>query len=537
VCQPISIVLCHVILVPEQFYRLNFAVPLEPKSSSTKRGKSVAGNGLGMKDIAELKRLWKLKFSNRQIAKISNVHRNTVNKYVEQFELESEPKDLVPGSIPDESPTIDKNKLDWLKIRTDFLGGVSLTVIHEELVEQKKVTVQYPGFWKQVQKFADLSQATMVRIFKPGERCEIDYADGIDIIDPSTGEVRKTEFFVGVLCHSRYAFAEFTMTQSSADFLESHVNMFEFFGGTPQVLSPDNLKSAVTKAHRYDPTINQAYTRLADYYDIGVVPARVRRPQDKAIVERTIQIFQRYFFMKVRQRTFTSLFELNQCLKEHLVIFNQKKHRIFRRTREEMYIDERPSLRSLPIDRYKVATHSRAKLSRDCHLIFDQNFYSSPHTLRGLELDIWASGKLVEIYHDGSRVALHARQRTTTRKFITNTDHYPPAQQAFAEEDIQTIILRAVRAGPETAKLVRGLLESSHPLKHFRRCQGIVALAWKYTPELLEAAADAANRFNNANVQYLERVIKARKGVETREINEIKQRSFNPHLRGFNNIH
>ena len=418
-----------------------------------------------------------------------------------------------------------------------YISGVSLNVIHEELVAENKVTVQYPGFWKQVQKFANLSEATMVRVFKPGERSEIDYADGIDIMDPATGEVRSTEFFVGVLCHSRYTFAEFTLTQSSADFLESHVNMFEYFGGTPQVISPDNLKSAVTKAHRYDPTINQAYTRLAEHYDIAVVPARVRTPKDKAIVERTIQIFQRYFFMKVRNRTFTSLLELNQCLKEHLVIFNQKRHRIFRRTRAEMFNDERLSLRELPSDRYKVATHSTAKLGRDCHLAFDHNFYSSPHSLRGQDLDVWASSKVVEIYHEGSRVALHARQVTTKGKFVTDTSHYPPAAQAFAEEDVQIVIARAEKAGVHTSQLVKGLLGGPYPLKHFRRCQGIVALAWRYSAALLDEAAEQANRFNNPNVQYLERVIKSRKGVETRTADDIKQRSFNPHLRGQNNIH
>ena len=494
----------------------------------------MAGNGLNVRDNAEIKRLWNLEFTNRKIAQITGIHRNTVNKYVALFELEkTQPLNVLAEPRPP-AAAADINKVDWLKVRTEFLSGVSLNVIHEELVEQNKVSVQYSGFWKQVQKFANLSEATMVRIFKPGERSEIDYADGISIMDPATGEIKETEFFVGVLCHSRYAFAEFTMTQSSSDFLESHVNMFEFFGGTTQVLSPDNLKSAVTKAHRYDATINQAYTRLATHYDVAVVPARVRTPKDKAIVERTIQIFQRHFFMKVRNRTFTSLLELNQCLKEHLVIFNRKKHRIFGRTREEMYLDEKPHLRELPMDRYKVATHSRAKLGRDCHLSFDRNFYSSPHGLRGLNLDIWSSSKTVEIYHEGERVAFHARQTTTSGKFITDPNHYPPAQQAYAEEDIQTIILRAERTGPQTLLLVRGLLESPCPLKHFRRCQGIVALGWKYTPEHLEAAAEMANRFNNSGVQYLERVIKTRKGVETRETNEIKQRSFNPHLRGIN---
>ena len=494
----------------------------------------MAGNGLCVKDIAEIKRLWGLEFKNRKIAEITGVHRNTVNKYVTQFISEKSQ----PLNVLATAPTItDAKQVDWLKVRTEFLSGVSLNVIHEELLAQNKITVQYSGFWKQVQKFANLSEATMVRIFKPGERSEIDYADGISIIDPATGEIKETEFFVGVLCHSRYTFAEFTMTQTSADFLESHVNMFEFFGGTTQVLSPDNLKSAVTKAHRYDPTINQAYTRLATHYDVAVVPARVRTPKDKAIVERTIQIFQRYFFMKVRNRTFTSLLELNQCLKEHLVIFNRKKHRIFGRTREEMFLDEKPHLRELPMDRYKVATHSRAKLARDCHLSFDRNFYSSPHTLRGRDLDIWASSKSVEIYHEGERVALHARQTTTSGKFVTDTNHYPPAQLDYAQEDVRATIERAERVGPQTLALVKTLLEGACPLKHFRRCQGIVALAWKYTPEHLEVAAEMANRFNNQNVQYLERVIKTRRGVETRETDEIRNRSFNPHLRGINNIH
>jgi hypothetical protein len=201
-----------------------------------------------------------------------------------------------------------------------------------------------------------------------------------------------------------------------------------------------------------------------------------------------------------------------------------------------MFLDEQTSLKALPVDRYKVATHHEAKLGRDCHLIFDENFYSSPHQLRGLRLDVWASGKVIEIYHEGERVAFHMRPQGT-RKFVTDTSHYPPAQQAYAEEDIQKIIERATKVGKQTEALVRGLLEGTCPLKHLRRCQGIVALAWKYTPELLETAAEAGNLFNNHSVQYLERVIKARKGVVTKAENEIKQRSHNPYLRGIDNLH
>ena len=154
----------------------------------------------------------------------------------------------------------------------------------------------------------------MHRRFRPGERCEVDYCDGIDILDPVSGEIVKTHLFVGALCFSRYTFAEFSLSQSSHDFLDSHRRMFEFFKGVPQVISPDNLKSAVTKTHIYDPDLNKAYVRLGQHYRCAVVPARVRRPKDKAIVERTIQIFQRWFFFKVRHYTFTSIVELNKVL-------------------------------------------------------------------------------------------------------------------------------------------------------------------------------------------------------------------------------
>ena len=493
----------------------------------------MAGNRLNMKDINEIKRLRQLGLGKRQIARALNIHRNTVSKYINELDAPSVPAVADEKSLQENTWSSD---IDWEKVRTEYLSGVPLNIIYEELFESKKVPVQYPGFWKQAQKRIALTEATMVRIFKPGERIEIDYADGIDILDPVTGEIRKTELFVGVLCHSRHVFAEFTWSQSSADFLQSHVNMFNFFGGTAQVLSPDNLKSAVTKTHRYDPTINQAYTKLAEYYDVAVVPARVRTPKDKAIVERTIQIFQRWFYMKVRYKTFTSLVELNQCLREYLIMFSRKRHRIFKRTREEMFKDEQSHLKSLPQIPYAVAIYSRAVLSRDCHLSFDGNFYSAPHWLRGKELDLWVTSTQIEIYSEGDRVAIHGRKNTRSL-FVTDTKHYPPAQQAYADEDVKKLFTQAANIGTETEMMIKNLLSESHPLRHLRRIQGIISLSWKYGHVLLEAACKEANRFNNRNVQYLERVIKARKGIARKEDASITRRSFNPHLRGINNIH
>jgi hypothetical protein len=424
--------------------------------------------------------------------------------------------------------------VDWQVVRDEILKGIPISILFEELFEQKKVPVQYPAFWKQLQRRAPNLKSTMVRVFAPGSRTEIDYCDGINIFNKLTGESIKTELFVGVLCSSRYAFAEFTLSQRSEDFLSSHVRMLEYFGGSAQVVSPDNLKSAVTKAHRYDPVLNPAYTKLATHYGFAVVPARVRRPQDKAIVERTIQIFQRWFFMRVRNRTFTSLIELNACLKEHLVIFNQKRHRIFGRTRAEMFEDERAHLMALPKDQYQVSTHAKAKLSRDCHLVFEKNYYSAPHALRGLELDVWASDKSVEIYHQGERVSFHPRYKGHG-KYVTTAAHYPPEHQAYLEEDILNLKNWAENIGPFTKALVTDLLSGPYPLRYLRRAQSVLHLSRKYSKADLEAGVQVAAHFNQKTTQYIERVMK-QKNQKMARGGESISREFNPNLRGLDEI-
>jgi hypothetical protein len=493
------------------------------------QGGVMAAKGLDMKIIEDIGRLKALGFTKRKVARCLNVHRNTVTRYwvlsepPQELKLQKEKNILQEGA---ELPEWAKN-IDWPGVRSEVLSGVPLNVIYEE--QNAKIPVSYSAFWKQLQKNAPCLPATMVRVFAPGTRTEIDYCDGIDFLDIATGELIKSELFVGVLCASRYTFAEFTLSQKSEDFLSSHVRMAEYFGGVSQVISPDNLKSAVTKAHRYDPVLNPAYTRLAAHYGFAVVPARVRTPRDKAIVERTIQIFQRWFYYTVRHRTFTSLVELNQCLKIHLNLFNQRKHRIFKKTRAEMFAQEKGHLLALPQTPYEVAIYQKATLSRDCHLQFRDNFYSAPHHLRGLELEIWASNTSLEIYHKGERVAFHPRSKSRG-KFVTVANHYPPAHQAYLEEDIIKIKERAGKAGDATLKLINKLLASAHPLQHFRRCQGILSLGHKYSYAELETAAIIANRFNQKNIHYLERVIKQRGGVIRKEA--AITRDHNPHLRG-----
>jgi hypothetical protein len=496
----------------------------------------MAGKRTPVSKQNEIKRLIGLDLSNRAIARALGVSRNKVAAL--KSGSESSDGSLPPADVP--PPEWTKN-VDWKALESDFRAGTTLAILWQELSESGQIQVQYPAFWKQFSKRFPDAKVSMHRVFKPGSRIEIDYCDGLDFYDPISGEVHSTQLFVGTLCHSRYAFAEFSLTQKSQDFLSSHVRMFEYFGGVAETLSPDNLKSAVTKSHRYDPELNPAYTRLAEHYQVAVVPARVRTPKDKAIVERTIQIFQKWFFGQVRNRTFTSLVELNTCLREHLIAFNGRKHRIFRQSRTEMFLEERKALRVLPAEPYLVSTHTTARLHPDCHLSFEKNFYSAPEHLRGELLDVWASEKLVEIFYKGERVATHSKI-AGQGNFVTKKSHYPEAQRVYAESTPSFLLQTAQKIGPKTHQFIEKLLSSETPLRHLRRAQGIVRLGKEHPHSHLEEACAKALQLNQNSYGFIERVLKNRKGEMNRNTNNYPseqniQRGENPFLRGYSLLH
>ncbi|MBF0313620.1 MAG: IS21 family transposase [Oligoflexia bacterium] len=488
----------------------------------------MAGKKLAMQKQLEILRLkTQFKLTDRTIARALKCSRNTVKKVLEQQSNSQSITSTESVAIPEWIKS-----LGWNDLYKEYTRGTPLQVLWEENYSVGKIPVQYPGFWKQfTRRFPSLPDPTMVKRHLPGERVEIDYCDGIDIYNPATGEVVSTQLFIGVLCYSRYCFAEFTYSQKSIDFLNSHSRMFDFFGGVPSVATPDNLKSAVSKAHFYDPEKNPAYTRLAEHYNFAVVPARVRSPKDKAIVERTVQIFQRWFYHRVRKMTFTSLMELNQCLQEHLKIFHKKKHRILQRTREEMFLEEKPLLKLLPQIPYEVHTHHKATLHDDCHLQFEKNFYSAPWQLRKQRLDIWATDKVVEIWNNKERVAVHNRAYTHG-KYITNRNHYPPQHQAYLEITPYYIRKKASEIGSCTLEVMEELFNGEYPLQHLRRAQGIVALAKKYSPQQLEDACKTALLFKKYQVPLIENLIRSGVGRKNNIVEYKVNRSPNQFLRG-----
>ena len=233
----------------------------------------MTGRRTSMNKLNEIKRLLELKLPERTIARSLQVSRNTVAKV--RLGNITQQQEANTSLFGQGWPLL----VDWEKIKEEYLSGICLSILWEELKQAKTIHVNYSSFWKHFNKKFPKIQKSMHRVFAPGSRIEIDYCDGISFYNPITGEIANTNLFVGVLCYSRYTFAEFSLTQKSQDFLNSHIRMFEYFGGVSQVISPDNLKSAVTKAHKYEPDLNPAYTRLAAHYEVGIVPARVRTPK------------------------------------------------------------------------------------------------------------------------------------------------------------------------------------------------------------------------------------------------------------------
>ena len=450
---------------------------------------------VNMEIISEIKRLKSLGKSDRKIAKLLKVSRKSIQKYLAN----------IPSVTPPQNINHWSNSFPWESVIDEHRKRkVPLLVLWEEFRDSGKLQVQYPAFWKQFQK-RNPGEDNFVRSYRPGERIEVDYADGIDVIDVN-GEVHKTHLFMGVLTYSRYVYGEFSYSQKSEDFLNSHVRMFEFFGGVSEMIAPDNLKSAVTKAHKYDPQINPAYVRLASFYDVAVVPARVKRPKDKALVERSIQIFQRWFFYRVRNRTFRSLVELNKCLWEHLEIFHLKIHRILKQSRRDMFLDEKHHLRPLPLERYEVTVFKKASLHPDCHLEFESNYYSAPWQHRGKSLDVWASENLVEIYFESKRIAVHSRKKNRG-KFVTDPQHYPERYQAYLEVTPSYLREKAQELGKSVYELIDKLLNQRHPLANLRKAQGVIALSKKYNSLELNQGCLVALKFNSFTIKFIEKVI------------------------------
>lgn len=399
----------------------------------------------------------------------------------------------------------------WIHTERQKSKGVTLELLHMEYLERHPDGYKYTAFCGRYRRWLKKQKLSMRQVHRAGDKTFIDYSgDTLHVIDPNTGEARPVEIFVAVLGASNYTFVEATWTQQLPDWTASHVRAMEFFGGSTTVWVPDQLRSAVSGPHRYDPDVNRTYCDLADHYDAIVVPARPRKPKDKAKAEAGVLIAQRRLLAPLRNETFFSLGALNQRLAELCDELNARPMKGYggqsRRQRYELL--DRPALKGLPQARYVYASWSKQKVGRDYHVKLDHHAYSVPYQLVGETIELRMSAATIEAYFRGQRVASHRRSHDQGGS-TTVKEHMPAAHRAHADMTPSRLIQRAAAIGPQTERLIVDILDTRpHPEQGYRAALGILRLAKTYGDDRLEAAATRAMLTGLRRCRQMETLLK-----------------------------
>lgn len=432
--------------------------------------------------------------SARKIAKVLKVGRNTVRGVISRGDVVA-----MGAEVPEWAMAI-----DWEKIRLNVSRGVQMNILARENAGEK---ISYVQFWRQFYKiYPEVPSVTMRLEHKPGEKTFFDYAEGIDIVDCTTGEVKKTSLMCGVMAMSSYTFGEFTFTQKRDDLIRSMENAFRYFGGVTPYVTVDNQRAAVDKSHWYDPDVNPGFIDFANHWGFAVIPARPYRPRDKAGNESNIGVIQRQFYQQVRERKFYSLDELNLCFREYLARLNSGVMKDWGVSRCERFAGEKHLLKPCALQNWEVSEWKPAKVHADCHVQVLKKFYSVPYKFVGREVRVRLTSKIIEIFdHDLNPLSSHARL-LGKETHSTDTRHYPEEKVALVQFSVQLALKSSERVGEQTAKLVSHLLDGEYPLKYLRRVQGILRLHQSnhVTREGLEHACKMGMIYGKTQFAYIQ---------------------------------
>jgi transposase len=477
-----------------------------------------------MRKIKEVLRLHvECRLSGRAIARSVAISSSTVGDYLRRARLANLtwplPADLEDDKLerllfpPVEELSSEPALPDWSYIHQERRRpGVTLQLLWEEYKAQHPDDgFQYSWFCAAYREWASCVDVTMRQHHRAGERLFVDYAgDTVPVVDGGTGEVRRAQIFVAVLGASNYTYAEATWSQTVPDWLGSHTRAFNFYGGVPALVVPDNLRSGVTRPCRYDPDIAAAYHEMARHYGTAILPARVRKPRDKAKVEAGVLLVQRWILAALRNQTFFSLVELNVAIRKLLAQLNRKAFKKLPGSRLSVFEElEKPLLKPLPNQRFELADIRKARVHIDYHVEVTGHWYSVPYTLARREVELRFTPATVEVLYQGQRVASHARV-FDHGKHTTLPEHMPPKHQQFLEWTPERITSWAATQGPHVARMATTIMASrDHPAQGFRACLGLLRLEKRFGADRLNAACRRALHFGSQGYKSVERILSA----------------------------
>jgi len=482
----------------------------------------MAATRLHMRQVREVLRLkWECGFSDRKTARGCGLSRPAVAEYVKRATAAGLswplPAALEDGALearlfPPAPVHVGPRPLPDLPTMHRELArkGVTLMLLWEEYKAVHPEGLQYSQFCEHYRGYARRLDLPMRQVHRAGEKCFVDYAgQTVPVIDRHTGEVHAAQIFVAVLGASNYTYCEATWTQGLPDWIGSHVRTFDDFQGVPELLIPDNLRSAVTRAHRYEPLVNETYAEMAAHYGISILPARSRRPRDKAKVEVGVQVVERWILARLRHQTFFSLAELNDAIAVLRERLNARAFRKLPGSRRQLFESlDRPAMKALTAERYVFAEWKRARVHIDYHIEVAGHYYSVPYQWVGQPLDVRVTATTVEAFQRGSRIAAHARSPLKGRH-TTVTEHMPVAHREYAEWTPARLVAWAAQTGTATATLIERILASrAHPQQGFRSCLGIMRLGKTCGMDRLEAACARALALGALSYRSLESILR-----------------------------
>jgi len=492
-----------------------------------------------MRQLSEILRLkHELRLSHAQIARALDLSKGVVSKYLSLAAIQGVHWPLPPGT--DEAALArmlqpapaSRGRLpdpDFIRIHHELKRkGVTLQLLWAEYVAaQCGDALRYSQFCERYRCWRGMQRRSMRQQHQAGEKLFIDYCGPtVPVVNGTTGEVTSAQIFVAVWGASSYTFAEATRSQKLPDWIGSHVRALAFFGGVPHLLVPDNLKAAVTRPCRYEPEINRGYADMARHYGTAVLPARPRKPKDKAKAEAGVLLVERWILARLRHHQFFSMAELNLAIAKLLEELNTRAFQRQPHSRRDLFDQlDKPAMQPLPADAYEFAEWKLVKPGIDYHVELGGRFYSVPHGLVGHQLEARFTASSVEVFHKHQRVAVHPRHGIGSHS--TLDEHMPHAHRAHRSWTPTRFLTWGREIGPAAHEVVSGLLENRpHPEHGYRSCLGLLNLSRRYSGARLEAACRRAIRIGSPSYQSVVSIL--RSGLDQTESDAVQEPASQP---------
>jgi len=493
--------------------------------------KQMAGKIKPMSQIKQLLQMHKQGKAIKCIARSLGISKNTVKSYLarhKQLGLDVDQLLVLDDPILEKkffagNPAYKDERFETFKENLDYFikelneTGVNKRLLWEEYKEEFPNGYGYTQFCYHLNQHQKAKKPSMVLEHLPGEKLFVDFAGKkMSYVDRETGEVIECPVFVACLPHSDYAFAMAVKTQSVEDFLFALRKCLEYFGGVPEILIPDNLKSAIIKASRYEPDINRALEDFCNHYGMTVIPARVASPNDKALVENQVKLVYSRIYAKLRKETFFDISSLNKAIGEKLKKHNQTRMQLKSYCREEKFLaEERPLLKPLPGNIYEVKYYKNLKVAKNNHiqLTCDLHYYSVPYQWIGQTVKVIYTRSMVRIYAKGEQIAIHPRDYRVG-KYSTIKEHLCSHHRHYLDRSPAYYINRAEHISKELTELMKLLFKRGNPPEqNYRSCDGLISLSRKTTPEVFNKACGYAIECNNYSYKFIRNIIENHENI------------------------